>query len=65
MYQVKFPLIFMFLSATSVQMAMFSISLEYYDRLQEMVLKVSFGHILKAVMFFIKKAGQPKEQNIT
>ena len=32
-------------------MAIFSFSSEHYDRLQEMVLKVSFGHILKGVMF--------------
>ena len=32
-------------------MAIFTFSSEHYDRLQEMVLKGSFGHILKGVMF--------------
>ena len=39
------------MSATSVQMAIFSFSSEHYNRLQEIVLKGSFGHILKGVMF--------------
>ena len=41
-----------FLSATSVQMAMFSFSPEHYDRLQEMVLKGSLRHILKGEMWW-------------
>ena len=39
----------------------------YYDRQQEMVLKGSFGHILKGVLpgnVFEMKAGKPKKQNI-
>ena len=32
-------------------MAIFTFSSEHYDRLQEMVLKGSFGHILEGVMF--------------
>ena len=38
---------------------MFSFSLVHYDRLQEMVLKEFFGHILKGLMF-----AEPKKQNI-
>ena len=34
---------------------MFSSSPEHYDRLQEMVLKGFFGHILEGVMFLIWK----------
>ena len=39
------------MSATSAHMAIFAFSSEHYDRLQEMVLKGSFGDILKGVMF--------------
>ena len=53
----------MFLSATSAQMAIFTFSSEHYDRLQEMALKGSFGHILKGVMF-LNKGGEPKKHNI-
>ena len=40
-----------FLSATSVQMAMFSFPPEHCDRLQEMVLKGFFRHFMKGIMF--------------
>ena len=52
MYWVKFEIIVMvFVSYKCAQMAIFTFSSEHYDRLQEMVLKGSFGHILKGVMF--------------
>ena len=42
---------------------MFSFSPEHYDRLKEMVLKGSFGHILEGVMF-LKWTLENKKQNI-